>query len=178
MMEVHVLRLMNVASIEIFDIKENFFREIWLRKWNELNMRNTDCANPCQSSCIEPNREPYPTFTCSKRRVCQNEFIRIPNDASSTCVAIMITVLGNIKKIFKSNRVSIFPNFWFNYGRKDLNWRFLFIHHTLSCEILFEVWKRNLHTNSIILLVEKLSPLMTSRSWSFHYIHCLFFTNK
>ncbi len=61
-------------------------------------MRNTDCANPCQSSCIQPNREPCPAFTCSKRRVCQNEFIRIPDDVSNTWVAIMITVLSNIKK--------------------------------------------------------------------------------
>jgi len=52
-----------------------------------MNEEESDCANPCQPSCVEPNQEPCPTFTCSKGCICKNGFIRISNNTSSTCVA-------------------------------------------------------------------------------------------
>jgi hypothetical protein len=53
----------------------------------EMNEVVSDCANPCQPSCIERNREPCSIFACSKGCVCKTGLIRLSNDLSSACVA-------------------------------------------------------------------------------------------
>lgn len=44
------------------------------------------CANPCQPSCQEPDRQPCPTSTCSKGCVCREGYLRASNNVNSACI--------------------------------------------------------------------------------------------
>lgn len=44
------------------------------------------CANPCQPSCVEPNRQACPTLQCSGGCICKPGYIRNTNDITSPCI--------------------------------------------------------------------------------------------
>ncbi|CAF2537921.1 unnamed protein product [Rotaria sp. Silwood2] len=50
------------------------------------NEEYSNCTNPCQLSCEEPNREPCETLRCSEGCVCSEDYFRATNDISSPCV--------------------------------------------------------------------------------------------
>ncbi|CAF1294715.1 unnamed protein product [Rotaria sordida] len=46
----------------------------------------SNCTNPCQPSCEEPNREPCETLRCSEGCVCSKDYLRATNDTTSPCI--------------------------------------------------------------------------------------------
>ncbi|CAF3486129.1 unnamed protein product [Rotaria sp. Silwood1] len=50
------------------------------------NEEYSNCTNPCQPSCEEPNREPCETLRCSEGCVCSQDYLRTTNDMSSPCI--------------------------------------------------------------------------------------------
>ncbi|UJR14395.1 hypothetical protein I4U23_001392 [Adineta vaga] len=93
---------LTLACIRGCECQENYVRDtdrnennVCIKRDECQNNRNStcgsneiesNCVNPCQPSCVEPIREPCPTFVCSKGCTCADGFIRTTDDTSSACI--------------------------------------------------------------------------------------------